>query len=239
MMNKRGQVFLIGPCPHSLYTRHYMSILKLLFLSIITLLYSCPLQIVCAEDLPQLYEKAFLLETQEGQSDSAIEIYKNIICAKISDKNRGIIINSLRRMLTIYEETDNLIVLGKKVGPYNFDMNKNLVIKILGKPDKIFYGKNSYTLHNMPSRCNLYYGNIYFLITNDVVKRITVLDPKYRFDNGVRVGISEDKVKEAFGNNYTLNEGQNIDFLIYKKLDLRFKIDKSTRTVMEIYIRKN
>ena len=55
-----------------------------------------------ADDLSQLYEKAYFLETAKGQTEEALEIYRGIAATKATDENRTVITKTLKRMLEIY-----------------------------------------------------------------------------------------------------------------------------------------
>ncbi len=58
-----------------------------------------------AQDLQQLYEKAYFLETAKGQTDEALVIYRQIAATEVTDDNRKAIIDTLNRMLKIYSLT--------------------------------------------------------------------------------------------------------------------------------------
>ncbi len=138
-----------------------------------------------------------------------------------------------------YKKADivgKIIVPGLRVGDYTFNMTKNDILESLGKPKVIFYGDNKYTLDNLPEKYYMPYGDISFLIVDDSVKGITVLSPAYKFANGLGVGDSEQKIKQAFGDGFQLKETQWRDFLSYKDKDLMFEIHKQDRTVMEINV---
>jgi hypothetical protein len=55
----------------------------------------------------------------------------------------------------------------------------------------------------------------------------------YVFGNGICVGDSEEKVKQAFGPPSEFEETEFKDFLIYEALGLSFEINKQDRSVME------
>jgi beta-lactamase regulating signal transducer with metallopeptidase domain len=131
---------------------------------------------------------------------------------------------------------DNIIIPGLRVGEYTFNMSKEDVLESLGKPKAIFYGSEKYTLDNLPEKYYMPYKDISFLIVNDSVKEITALSPSYKLANGVRVGDSEQKIKEAFGNDFRIKEGNRKDFLSYRDKGLMFEINKKDRTVMEINV---
>lgn len=131
---------------------------------------------------------------------------------------------------------DKLIVPGVRVGNYTFDMSKDDVLKTLGKPKVIFYGEERYTLDNLPRTYYMCFDDVSFRILDDSVKEITVLSPFYKFTNGLGVGNSEQKIKQAFGDDFHLEETEWKDFLTYEDEGLVFEIHKNNRTVMEINV---
>lgn len=128
------------------------------------------------------------------------------------------------------------IVPGEKVGEYRLGMSKDEVLEKLGKPRDIFLGREEYTLDNLPDTYYMTYHGLTILIVDDLVAGISVNKPSYKFDNGVVVGDSEQKVLEAFGDDFQLKETEWKDFLTYKDEGLQFEINKEKRTVMEINI---
>ncbi|TET71874.1 MAG: M56 family metallopeptidase [Candidatus Aminicenantes bacterium] len=138
-----------------------------------------------------------------------------------------------------YKNTDlvnKIIVPGMRVGDYTFDMSKDDVLETLGKPKRIFFGDRRYTLDNLPRQYFMHFGDVSFHIVNDSVKGITVLSPSYKLPNGLRVGDSEQKIKQAFGDDFKVEETKWKDFLSYKDEGLMFEIHKQDRTVMEINV---
>jgi len=129
-----------------------------------------------------------------------------------------------------------IIIPGIRVGDYTFNMSKDDVLETLGKPKRIFYGDEKYTLDNLPRQYFMHFGDVSFHIVNDSVKGITVLSPSYKLPNGLRVGDSEQKIKKAFGNDFRIKESRRKDFLSYKDEGLMFEIHKQDRTVMEINV---
>jgi len=132
--------------------------------------------------------------------------------------------------------TGGTIVPGERVGKYTFDMTEDDVLQKLGKPKAIFYGDQKYTLDDLPRKYFMHFGDISFHIVNDSVKGITALSPSYKFENGVRVGDSERKIKKAFGSDFQIKETKWKDFLYYRDKGLMFEINKKDRTVMEINV---
>jgi serine protease AprX len=134
------------------------------------------------------------------------------------------------------EESNHTIVPGVGVGDYTLGMSKDDVLERLGKPKSIFWGSETYTLDNLPQRFFMSYKDISFTINDDVVTGITALNPSYKFVSGLGVGDSEQKIKQAFGEDFHLEEGRGKDFLTYEDKGLSFEIDKKSRTVMEINV---
>ncbi|MHC4271594.1 MAG: hypothetical protein ACYST2_04700, partial [Planctomycetota bacterium] len=60
--------------------------------------------------------------------------------------------------------------------------------------------------------------------------------PFYKFTNGLGVGDSEQKIKQAFGDDFHLEEAEWKDFIAYRDKGLVFEIHKDNRTVMEINV---
>jgi len=129
-----------------------------------------------------------------------------------------------------------IIIPGLRVGDYTFNMSKDDVLESLGKPGGIFYGDNKYTFDNLPEKYYMPYEDISFLIVNDSVKGITALSPSYKFPNGLGVGDSEQKTKQAFGRDFQLDETERKVYLTFKDKGLMFEINKQDRTVMEINV---
>jgi hypothetical protein len=64
-----------------------------------------------------------------------------------------------------------------------------------------------------------------------------VHSPLYKFTNGLGVGDSEQEIKQAFGDDFNLEDAGGIkDFLAYEDKGLMFEIHKENRTVMEINV---
>ena len=131
---------------------------------------------------------------------------------------------------------DKKIVPGLRIGEYTFGMSKDDVLESLGKPRMIFYGDEKYTLDNLPEKYFMVFDNISFYIADGSVKGITAVSPYYKFANGLGVGDSQEKIKQAFGDNFHLKETEWKDFLTYENQGLSFEINKQDRTVMEINI---
>jgi subtilisin family serine protease len=128
------------------------------------------------------------------------------------------------------------IVLGVEVGDYTLGMSKDDVLKNLGKPKKIHLGGEDCTMDNLPKRYFMFYDDISFYLDEDTVTGIATHHPRYKFANGLKVGDSRDRIKQAFGSNFELEEHERMDTLIYEEKGLRFEIDKKSGTIKEIGI---
>ncbi|MBL7187326.1 MAG: S8 family serine peptidase [Phycisphaerae bacterium] len=128
------------------------------------------------------------------------------------------------------------IVPGVGIGDYTLDMSKDDVLKKLGEPQTIFLGGKRYTLDNLPKRYFMSFDGITFTMAGDDVTGISVYSPSYKFANGLTVGDSEDKIKQAFGGDFEFEEYKRMDALTYKEKGLRFEISKNNRTVTEINV---
>ncbi|HUU15892.1 MAG TPA: hypothetical protein VMW72_01985 [Sedimentisphaerales bacterium] len=133
-----------------------------------------------------------------------------------------------------------IIVPGVGVGDYTLGMSKYEVLKRLGEPKEINYEGERYTLNNLPTKYCMYFDDIMFYIVDDSVSRIFVRSPLYKLADGLGVGDSEEKVKQAFGNDFHLREFEKAknDVLIYEDEGLRFDIRKKDRTVIQIAVTK-
>ena len=120
-----------------------------------------------------------------------------------------------------------------------FQLSKDDILEAFGEPEHIFYGDQRYTLENLPETYFLLYEDISFCVHEDAVVGITLLSPGYVFGNGIRVGDSEEKVREAFGPPSEFKETEFKDFLIYDQIGLSFEVNKQDRSVMEINIKQD
>lgn len=117
-----------------------------------------------------------------------------------------------------------------------FELDKDEILERYGRSPRIFFGDQRYTLDNLPESYFLAYEDVSFHITEDEISGITLLDSRFVFGNGFRVGDSEEDLIEAFGKNYTKREFPSKDFLAYEQLGLMFEVYKPERIVREINI---
>jgi len=120
-----------------------------------------------------------------------------------------------------------------------FELRKDDILEAFGEPEHIFYGDNRYTLDDLPETYFLPYEDISFCVHEGAVAGITLLSPRYVFGNGIRVGDSEEKVREALGPPSEFEETQFKDFVIYDQIGLSFEVNKQDRSVMEINIKQD
>jgi hypothetical protein len=145
------------------------------------------------------------------------------------------------------EDTETqTIVPGVGVGGYTLGMSKDDVLSKLGEPDVIHLGpgedevvrrgQENYNLDDLPNQCALSFGDVTFLIDDDSVGGIFVHSPLYKLSNGLKVGDSEQKIKQAFGEDFRLEEAFGKDYLCYDAKGLAFVFHKKNRTVTEIVV---
>jgi beta-lactamase regulating signal transducer with metallopeptidase domain len=149
--------------------------------------------------------------------------------------------NSMAEAADIQENSQahsktNVIIPGLRVGDYTFNMSKDDLLKSLGEPKAIFFGNKKYTLDDLPEQYFMDYGDISFHIAGDTIKGITALSPYYKFPDGLGVGATEQKIEQAFGDDFKIEKSERKDFLSYKDKGLMFEINKQDRTVMEINV---
>jgi hypothetical protein len=140
--------------------------------------------------------------------------------------------------------SEHIIVPGMRIGDYTLDMNKDDVLKKLGEPEAIQLredevvrrGEKKYSLDNLPSEYALSFGDISFYIKDDSLELISVRSPLYKLSNGLGVGDSQQKIKEAFGENFWPREEEGRNFFRYDVKGLGFAIDKKNQTVAEIFV---
>jgi hypothetical protein len=142
------------------------------------------------------------------------------------------------------EQPKHTIVPGVGVGDYTLGMSKDEVLKKLGDPESIqlredeilHRGQAGYSLNKLPSKCVLYFAAMWFLIDHDSVVVISVRSPLYRLSNGLKVGDSEQKIKQAFGEDFQLKEDEGKEYLLSDAKRLAFEIHKKNRTITEILV---
>jgi hypothetical protein len=135
------------------------------------------------------------------------------------------------------ESSDKTIVPGVRVGDFSLGMSKDEVLRELGEPQSIFWARERYTLDDLPGQYYMSFGDVSFEISDDTVTGIGVHSPLYRFANGLGVGDLEERIKQAFGEDFDLNDtGEIKDYLTYRDEGLQFEIHKQDRTVIELNI---
>lgn len=122
----------------------------------------------------------------------------------------------------------NIIVPGLRVGLYKFDMSKDDVLESIRESKGAPLKKLRDSIFET--------DGLVLCIVEDSLKGMTVLSPRYKFANGLGVGDSEQKVKEAFGHDFDLREFKFKNILTYKNQGLSFEIRNDNKTVMEINV---
>jgi hypothetical protein len=141
-----------------------------------------------------------------------------------------------------------MIIPGVRVGEYTLGISKDDVLKELGEPDSIqlikgkdatqviHRGEEKYNLNNLPKECLMAFGDVSFGIENDSVGLIFVRSRLYKLSNNLRVGNSEQRIKQVFGEDFKPEEALGKDYLCYHDKGLAFEIDKKNQTIAEIVI---
>ena len=94
-----------------------------------------------------------------------------------------------------------------------FQLSKDAVLEKFGKPGHIFCGGQNLHAGEPPEAYFLVYEDLSFRLREGAVVGITLLSPNYVFGNGIHVGDSEAKVKQAFGPDSVPREGDGIQGL--------------------------
>jgi beta-lactamase regulating signal transducer with metallopeptidase domain len=138
------------------------------------------------------------------------------------------------RTRALVNDLEAVAIPGERVGPFKFGATKEELLDELGEPRAVFYGEHSFSLDNLPPRYFLVFDELSFGMKDGRVQGITLLSPRWKLRNGLRVGAPEKEVKKALGDEFELREFPAKDFLIYQEAGLSFEVDKEKRTVMEI-----
>jgi subtilisin family serine protease len=136
------------------------------------------------------------------------------------------------------------IVPGVRVGDHTLGMRKDEVLKRLGEPEAIELGNNQvirrgeekYRLKNLPSKCLFCFGDVSFWIEDDSVEAIRVRGPGYKFSNGLGVGDSEQKIRQAFGMASKREDAMRRPYLCYDDKGLGFVMHDTNRAAAEIVV---
>jgi len=148
---------------------------------------------------------------------------------EIHKKNRTVMEISIAKKNSRGNLETNIISPKIGVGEYKLGMSKDDVLKSLGKTK----GDSLRQEGNL-----IRVDGLVLSIIDDSVKGIDVLSPRYKFADGLGIGSSEEKIKQAFGEDFSLKEFEFKNFLTYENKGLVFEIRNDNKTVMEISVRK-
>ncbi|RKX43083.1 MAG: hypothetical protein DRP64_08735 [Verrucomicrobia bacterium] len=147
-----------------------------------------------AGDLSQLYEKAYFLETAKGDTEEALEIYRQIVSSDATDENQSIIIQSLERMLALHKRGRNK-TLQKKVDQFELSPAiEDHVIATFGNPEAFLGSSKTYSKTNLPSMFSMSYPDDFSVaIMSGRIHELRFRQPNYAID-GIRIGTSMEEV---------------------------------------------
>ena len=135
-------------------------------------------------------------------------------------------------------QSKHTIVPGVRVGDYTVGMSKDDVLKKLGEPEAIGLGDEEYSLDDLPRRYVMAFGDLSFVIDYGSVEGICVRSPLYKLTNGLGVGDSEEKIKQAFGDDFQLKRFEAAEVIEYADKGILFEIRKKNRRVTEIDVNR-
>ncbi|MGB2862839.1 MAG: S8/S53 family peptidase [Sedimentisphaerales bacterium] len=142
------------------------------------------------------------------------------------------------------EKSKHTIVPGVGIGDYTLGMSKDDLLSKLGEPEAVQLGEDEvvrrgeerYSLNNLPREYILSFHDVSFWLENDSVQVINVHSPLYKLGNGLGVGDSEQKIKQAFGEDFQPREALGKNYHCYHAKGLGFVIHEENRTVAEIVV---
>ncbi|VGO15937.1 hypothetical protein PDESU_04526 [Pontiella desulfatans] len=171
--------------------------MKIIMYALLPLLISSFAQ---ADDLSQLYEKAYFLETAKGQTEQALVLYRRIAATKATDENRATILNTLDRMRFLYSVEDHTPLQAKVDG---FDMKRGTlddVTRVFGEPNSYVYGQDRFTKDNLPTVYVMLYPEKFTILMKDNrVEEFRFEGSKAYDAGGIRNGISLDDALKILG----------------------------------------
>lgn len=104
-----------------------------------------------ANDLSQVYEKAYFLETAKGQTAEAIQLYNHIVTAAEADEQPQPVIHSLERLLLLRRRQQTRTVQ-QKVEIFNYRPFplRDHIINTFGIPERYASGDREYEADEIP-----------------------------------------------------------------------------------------
>ncbi len=122
---------------------------------------------------------------------------------------------------------DGLIVPKERVGNFYLKMRRDEILPNLGYPDSIFYGNQRYTVEDDPHEAYYIFRSvgISFQFRGNNLVGMTSLDSRYSTTEGLKVGMTKDKVKEIMGSLGTARGSEGYRRYNSIRLNLEFSGD--------------
>ena len=160
-----------------------------------------------ADDLSQLYEKAYFLETAKGQTKEALELYEQIVSADATDANRHTVIQSLERMLVLHKRQCDKTFQDKVD---HFQMEPDILKQIIdrfGEPLSYVNDDRVYERDALPATGYTlsYPGGFSIRISTGKIFELTFKEPNFSV-KGIGVGSSLVEVISTFPPDKTIAE---------------------------------
>ncbi len=147
------------------------------------------------------------------------------------------------------------ILVGVSVGPVTFSMNRDQVIKALGKPETIYFGDTRFSLRDSPVLAwNVFpRAGLSILFQWDQIVAVSVLSEMYEYGKGIRVGMNgttmqailgplpTDDIPQSSGGRDTVysvfhSSGASYRLGYYEDNRLFLKVSSTTNRVTEILL---
>jgi len=124
---------------------------------------------------------------------------------------------------------DGKILPGDRVGTVNFSMTRTEIVALMGSPDSIFYGGDSFQLADYPVDAYFYYGYVPISIRfhNENMEEITVFNDYFVMDNGIKTGLTKTDIQSIAGIPDNETAGDNWEYLVNLKIMIEFRDGKS------------
>ncbi len=153
-----------------------------------------------AQDLQQLYEKAYFIETAKGQTEEAIQLYNRIVTAAEAEEQLQPVIQSLERLLVLRRRQSSRTVQ-QKVESFNFRplLLRDHIINTFGIPERYAAGNREYEADELPETgYTMYYPEGFSVqVSGTALHNISFDKPVYSV-KGLTIGSDEEEVLRTF-----------------------------------------